>query len=134
MKNLKLSVLALSMGLMSFTVVPVLKSSVAIAISNALISWESESLDLGNIPQNKPKTMEFVFKNDSKTVVKITKVQGSCGCTATDYTKTDIQPGKTGKISATFNAANKGAFTKTVSVTTTADEQVKVLTFKGIVI
>ena len=134
MKNLKLSVLALSMGLMSFSVVPVLKSSVAIAISNAPISWESETLDLGNIPQSTPKTMEFVFKNNSKAVVKITKVQGSCGCTATDYTKTDIEPGKTGKITATFNAANKGAFTKTVSVTTTAEEQVKVLTFKGIVV
>ena len=134
MKNLKLSVLALSIGLMSFSVVPVLKSGVLIAITNAPISWEAETLDLGNIPQSTPKTMDFVFKNDSKTVVKITKVQGSCGCTATDYTKTDIEPGKTGKITATFNAANKGAFTKTVSVTTTADEQVKVLTFKGTVI
>ena len=134
MKNLKLSVLALSMGLMSFSVVPVLKSAVSIAIANAPISWEAETLDLGNIPQSTPKTMEFVFKNDSKVVVKITKVQGSCGCTATDYTKTDIEPGKIGKITATFNAANKGAFTKTVSVTTTAEEQVKVLTFKGTVI
>ena len=123
MKNLKLSVLALSIGLMSFSVVPVLKSGVLIAITNAPISWETETLDLGNIPQSTPKTMDFVFKNDSKTVVKITKVQGSCGCTATDYTKTDIEPGKTGKITATFNAANKGAFTKTVSVTTTADKQ-----------
>ena len=134
MKNLKLSALALSMGLMSFSVVPVLKSAVSISITNAPISWEAESLDLGNIPQSTPKTMEFVFKNDSTAVVKITKVQGSCGCTATDYTKTDIEPGKTGKITATFNAANKGAFTKTVSVTTTAEEQVKVLTFKGTVI
>ena len=92
MKNLKLSALALSMGLMSFSVVPVLKSAVSISITNAPISWEAESLDLGNIPQSTPKTMEFVFKNDSTAVVKITKVQGSCGCTATDYTKTDIEP------------------------------------------
>lgn len=60
-------------------------------------------------------------------------MQGSCGCTATDYTKEPIKAGKSGTITATFNAANAGAFTKTVSVTTNADDSSKVLTLKGTV-
>ena len=78
--------------------------------------------------------MDFEFKNTGSKSVLITNVQGSCGCTATDYTKTEISTGKSGKVTATFNAANKGAFTKTVTVTTNAEATPKVLTFKGTVI
>lgn len=135
MKIIKISMLALTLGLMSFS---------AIAPSNALVSkvssvassilWKSESIDVGQIPQNTPKAINYEFKNTGKTTIIITNVQGSCGCTATDYTKTPILPGKSGKVTATYNAANKGAFTKTVTVTTNAEGTPKVLTLKGIVI
>ena len=134
MKNLKISVLALTLGLMSFSVLPTSKVSNKITISNAIIAWKAETIDLGEIPQGTPKAMDFEFKNTGRKAVLITNVQGSCGCTATDYTKTEIATGKSGKVTATFNAANKGAFTKTVTVTTNAETAPKVLTFKGTVI
>jgi hypothetical protein len=89
---------------------------------------------VGTIPQNTPKPIVFEFKNTGKTAVIVTNVQGSCGCTATDYTKTPIAPGKSGTVTATYNAANAGAFSKTVSVTTNAETAVKVLTIKGTVV
>lgn len=134
MKNLKISIFALTLGLMSFSVLPTSKFSNEITISNSVIAWKSETIDLGEIPQGTPKAMDFEFKNTGKKSVLITNVQGSCGCTATDYTKTEIATGKSGKVTATFNAANKGAFTKTVTVTTNAETAPKVLTFKGTVI
>ncbi len=134
MKNLKISIFALTLGLMSFSVLPTSKFSNEITISNSVIAWKSETIDLGEIPQGTPKAMDFEFKNTGKKSVLITNVQGSCGCTATDYTKTEIATGKSGKVTATFNAANKGAFTKTVTVTTNAEAAPKVLTFKGTVI
>jgi Protein of unknown function (DUF1573) len=134
MKNLKISILALTLGLMSFTNLPNAKITKKVEITNSVISWKSETIDLGEIPQGKPKVMDFEFKNTGKASVLITNVQGSCGCTATDYTKTEIATGKTGKVTATFNASNKGTFTKTVTVTTNADTAPKVLTFKGTVI
>ena len=134
MKNLKISVLALTLGLMSFTVLPISKISNNLEVNNSIIFWKSDTIDLGEIPQGKPKAMDFEFKNTGQKPVLITNVQGSCGCTATDYTKTEIANGKTGKVTATFNAANKGAFIKTVKVTTNAENVPKVLTFKGTVI
>ena len=119
---------------MSFSVLPTSKVSNKITISNAIIAWKAETIDLGEIPQGTPKAMDFEFKNTGRKAVLITNVQGSCGCTATDYTKTEIATGKSGKVTATFNAANKGAFTKTVTVTTNAETAPKVLTFKGTVI
>ena len=106
MKNLKISVLALTLGLMSFTILPSSKINVTTTIATSPISWKSEMIDLGEIPQGTPKAMDFEFKNTGKTAVLITNVHGSCGCTATDYTKTEIASGKSGKVTATFNAAN----------------------------
>ena len=134
MKTIKISMLALTLAFMSFTVLPIKTITAEIENAASLISWKSEQIDLGEIPQNKPKSIDFEFKNTGKTPVIITNVKASCGCTATDYTKTPIQPGQTAKVTATYNAAAKGAFTKTVTVTTSAEETPKVLIFKGTVI
>jgi hypothetical protein len=134
MKAIKISIIACVLGLMSFTVLPTAKQNAKSELALSPISWKSESIDLGEIPQNKPKEINFEFKNTGKTAVVISNVKASCGCTATDYTKTPIQPGETAKVTATYNAAAKGAFTKTVTVTTNAEEAPKVLSFKGTVI
>lgn len=135
MKMIKISILALTLGLMSFSAIAPVKSLVSkVAVVNSSIEWKSETIDVGTIPQNTPKPIIFEFKNTGKTAVIVTHVQGSCGCTATDYTKTPIAPGKSGMVTATYNAANAGAFTKTVSVTTNAETAVKVLTIKGTVV
>ena len=133
MKTIKLSLLALTFGLMSFnstqTTNPVVKTAVA-----SPVSWKSDMIDVGEIPQNKPKTILFEFVNTGKTDVVITNVKPTCGCTTSDYTKTPIKPGQTAKVNAVYNAAAKGAFTKTITVTTSADSAPKSLTFKGTVI
>ena len=133
MKAIKILFAACTFGLMSFAILPSETNTVEVT-ATAPIAWKSELIDLGEIPQNKPKSIDFEFKNTGKTAVVITNVKASCGCTATDYTKTPIQPGQTAKVTATYNAAAKGAFTKTVTVTTNAEETPKVLSFKGTVI
>lgn len=137
MKIIKIAMLALALGLMSFSVIAPVKSLVSVEKTETAAStivWKAESIDVGEIPQGTPKAIVYEFKNTGKTAVIITNVQGSCGCTATDYTKEPILPGKSAKVTATYNAANKGAFTKTVTVTTNAETSPKILTLKGTVI
>jgi len=137
MKIIKISMLALALSLMSFSAIAPVKSLVsetAVIETASTIVWKAETIDVGQIPQGTPKAIVYEFKNTGKTAVVITNVQGSCGCTATDYTKEPILPGKSAKVTATYNAANKGAFTKTVTVTTSAEATPKVLTLKGTVI
>lgn len=134
MKTIKITLFAAVLGLMSFTVLPSKTVETAIEITTSAVTWKSESIDLGEIPHNKPKNIEFEFKNTGKSTVIITDVKAACGCTATEYTKTPVKPGETAKVVATYNAAAKGAFTKTVTVTTNADTTPKVLSFKGTVI
>jgi len=138
MKIIKISMLALALGLMSFSAIAPVQSLVCTnentAITASTIVWKAETVDVGEIPQGTPKAIVYEFKNTGKTTVVITDVKGSCGCTATDYTKEPILPGKSAKVTATYNAANKGAFTKTVTVTTSAESTPKILTLKGTVI
>lgn len=94
------------------------------------IQWDAETINLGEITYNKPVTITFEFTNTGSNPVIITNVMASCGCTATDYPRQPIAAGAKGTITATYNAAAKGAFNKTVTVNI-QDEQPKVLNFKG---
>ena len=136
MKTIQMSLIALASTLMAFT--PVQKAHVvphAQEITrSAEIKWKQVEIDLGEIAQNKPVTVEFEFTNTGDVPVVISNVQASCGCTGTDFSKTPVLPGQTSHISATYNAAAKGGFKKTVTVTTNAEEAVKVLTLSGTVI
>lgn len=126
--------LALAFSTMSFTAPTVTGDPVTKAATASPVVWKAETIEIGEIPQGKPKAIEFSFRNNGNTDVIITHVKAACGCTATDYTKTPVKPGETAIVKATYNAAAKGAFTKTVTVTTNVDEAPKVLTFKGTVI
>lgn len=60
-----------------------------------------------------------------------TSVNASCGCTTPSYTKEPIAPGKTGEITATYNALAPGDFTKQVTVITNLSDEQVVLRLKG---
>lgn len=81
------------------------------------LQWYAMEHDFKEIPQGVPATAEFKFRNTGKKPVILSNVQASCGCTAPDWPKEPIMPGKDGVIKATYNAAASGAFTKTVTVT-----------------
>ena len=100
----------------------------------AKASWVSVSHNFGNIPRGTPVTVEFSFTNTGDEPLIIKDVVTSCGCTASDYTLEPIMPGKSSKIKVSFNAANKGAFTKTITVNSNDQEATKLLQIKGVVI
>ncbi len=131
---INITLAAITLAMMSFAIAPVSVVTKISKVVDAAISWKTDTIDVGDIPQGTPKVIIFEFTNTSDKSVLISTVQGSCGCTATDYSKDAIAPSKSTTIKATYNAANVGAFTKTVTVTTTADVTPKVLTLKGVVI
>ncbi len=87
--------------------------------------------DFGVIAQGTPKTATFILTNEADVPMILTKVKGSCGCTATAYDKEPIAPGETTEIEATYNAKSIGKFTKTVTVNTNLEDKPIVLTIRG---
>ncbi len=101
----------------------------------AAFKWtKSTTHDFGTIQQNKPVTATFEFTNVGKTALIITEAKGSCGCTGTTFPKTPVAPGAKGEITATFNAAAAGSFTKTVTVNANTAEGTIILNIKGEVV
>ena len=149
MKSLKLSLFAVvgSLFLVSYSAtaqtatkkVTKTETKTAVAadgknMTPSTLAWKEDTHNFGDIEKGKPVSHDFTFKNTTKQTVLITNVKASCGCTATNYTKTPIKPGESGSVTATFNAANPNAFNKQITVTTSDSDVNKILTIKGKVV
>lgn len=75
MKMIKISMLALALGLMSFSAIAPVQSLVSeteiSATAASTIVWKAETIDVGQIPQGTPKAIVYEFKNTGKTAVEI---------------------------------------------------------------
>ena len=105
------------------------------ARAQGVLTFEGTDHDFGKVPEGTMASYEFKFKNTGNQPLVIAGAQASCGCTTPDWTKTPVQPGKSGVIRAVYNSAGRpGVFTKTVTVTSNATEGSKVLSLKGTVL
>ncbi len=106
------------------------------AQENYKIIFDKSEYDFGKINEEKGKVEAiFYFTNLGKVPVKIEDVNASCGCTATDYTKDDVAPNKSGFVKATFDPAYRtGPFSKTILVRTNSFPVMLTLSIKGDVI
>ena len=99
------------------------------AVNEVLVLKEAE-YDFGKIPQGKPVTHVFEFKNIGSSPFSLENVQASCGCTTPEWNKDIIAPGATAKITIGYNAQNEGTFTKPVTITYNGN-QTKQIIIKG---
>lgn len=90
-----------------------------------------QTYDLGNVKQGVPATATFVVTNIGTDPLLIEQASPTCGCTISDYTKSEIAPGKTGYIKATYNAANLGHIDKTLTVKFAGADDVKSIKLTG---
>lgn len=102
-------------------------------LTAASIKWENDLHDFGEIPQSVPVSVEFAFTNTGDEPLIIKEVLTSCGCTASNYAKEPIMPGKSSTIKVSYNAANAGSFSKTITVNSNDKNASKVLLIKGFV-
>jgi hypothetical protein len=92
--------------------------------------------DFGKIKEEEGRvTARFVFKNTGTAPVKLTSVKTSCGCTTSDWTRTEVSPGDSGTVEAIFNPDNRpGPFDKGIVVTTSGTPSSIILRIRGDVV
>lgn len=102
--------------------------------AQSVIEFQKETHDFGTIQEGVVATYDFIFKNTGKSPLVLQSVEPSCGCTTPAYTKEPILPGKTGKITVSYNSQGRpNAFHKSITVRTNSDVPVKVIYIKGFV-
>ncbi len=110
------------------------KPEAKVKVNGPVAKWDQTENNMGEIPQGIPKAAQFTLSNEGNEPLIISSAQASCGCTNLNYSKEPLLPGKSTTISATYNAAVKGNFFKTITVRTNASDQPTVLQIKGNVV
>jgi len=91
--------------------------------------------DFGTIKEERGEvSATFILTNNTKKTIVLTQVTTSCGCTTPEWTKSPIEPGKTGKVIAIFDPKNrKGFFNKSINITISGYQERITVGIKGLV-
>jgi hypothetical protein len=100
------------------TLVLFLLGSCSLLFAQAEMKLDKKKHDFGNLVWKNPATAVFSIHNTGNKPLVITQVTTSCGCTGVNWTQAPIMPGKTGSVSATFDAKSLGHFHKQIGIYT----------------
>lgn len=70
------------------------------------IALSESNFDFGKIKKGDKVEHIYEITNTGKNPLVISEVKPGCGCTAPDFTKEPIMPGKKGKITLHFDSSN----------------------------
>lgn len=70
------------------------------------IALSESNFDFGKIKKGDKVEHVYGITNTGKNPLVISEVKPGCGCTAPDFTKEPIMPGKKGKITLHFDSSN----------------------------
>lgn len=98
-----------------------------------VITFSNAKYDFGQITEEGgPVSNVFEFTNTGNAPLVIQRVTASCGCTTPDWTRTPIEPGQKGKVTATYNPMGRpGVFSKVVTVYSNASNEMEQLIING---
>ena len=100
-------------------------------VNGPKMEFETSVMDYGLIEHNSDGKREFVLTNTGNAPLIISNAKGSCGCTVPTWPKAPIAPGESASIGVKYATNRIGKFTKTITLTTNAEEKTKILTIKG---
>ena len=100
-----------------------------------VLTFEKDFHDFGNLRSGEKVTYSFKFKNTGKSMLVISSVTTSCGCTVSDYPKQPIKPGDQGTVDVSFDSARRrGIQNKTITVFSNTQPPTTQLSIKAMVV
>jgi uncharacterized protein DUF1573 len=118
--------------LITIPAVPAISQNAKNKLEGPVITFQEPSHDFGDIYQGDKVNYTFKFENTGNLPLVLSNVLVQCGCTATEWSREPISPGRSGKISVSFDSSGKiGRQSKVITIVSNADnthERVKILT------
>lgn len=82
-----------------------------------MLTADQPSMYLGKLKFGKPHSFKYLVTNEGDDTVTINKMVAGCtSCTVASTTNTEILPGKSGIINATYTPGKIGPSTKHINV------------------
>lgn len=79
----------------------------AVAQKGAVFQFTEDQHDFGKVKEGEKVVHAYEFKNAGDQPLMIMKAEANCGCTTVDWTKTPVLPGKSGKVTVTFDSEGR---------------------------
>jgi hypothetical protein len=115
-----------------FSTIAVVFAFVASIQAQGVLKFNKEVHDFGKLTEGPLATYNFEVVNTGTAPVIISNAMASCGCTTPEWSKDAIAPGGKSVIKVGYNTSGRpGAFTKTITVTSSAENATVILTIKG---
>lgn len=96
------------------------------------LALSESNFDFGNIKKGEKVNHVYEITNTGKNPLVISEVKPGCGCTAPEFTKDPILPGKKGKITLSFDSSSfDGAVQKYADVFANVEKSPIKLTFNA---
>ena len=100
-----------------------------------VISFEKDFHDFGKLISGEQVTFAFKFKNTGKSLLIISEVSTSCGCTVSTFPRQPIKPGEGATIDVSFDSRGRhGLQAKTISVFTNTQPPTTTLRIQSMVV
>ena len=100
---------------------------VSVPIHGPRIVFAEREHNYGTIQKGGDGNCPFTFTNTGDEPLILSNVRASCGCTTPKWTQKPIMPGKAGEIGVRNNTNTVGGFTKTVTITSNAVNEARVV-------
>jgi hypothetical protein len=87
-----------------------------------VISFDKTEHDFGTIMDGTPVETIFKYTNEGNSMLVVSNIKSTCGCTVpSNYTK-EVAPGETGEFTVKFNGKGNGKTSKSLTMTTNTEK------------
>lgn len=122
------------LGIIAFALSLFILPLVAAAQNAPQMSFESTTVDYGEIERGAERVRTVSFTNTGDAPLIITNARGSCGCTVPNWPKDPIMPGETSELSINYDTNRLGNINRTIRVTTNEGGDPHVILIRGKVV
>lgn len=89
--------------------------------------------DFGTIMNGTPVETIFKYTNTGNSMLVVSNIKSTCGCTVpSNYTK-EVAPGETGQFTVKFNGKGNGKVSKSLTMTTNTEQGTQVVKISAMV-
>jgi len=99
----------------------------------AVLQLDKKEHDFGTIMDGTPVETIFKYTNTGKSMLVVSNIKSTCGCTVpSNYTK-EVKPGETGQFTVKFNGKGNGKVSKSLTMTTNTEKGSEIVKISAMV-